>query len=337
MSLRAEDYLYLIWCYLALLLGVLGNLYVLHSTIKHNAIKMDKMSVWLIQNISVTDILHLLFLLVPILVSLHAGKVWILGSEACQVVSQYRYCAVLSNMILINILSLNKVLRCRYPLRNLHSTRRQRVAVTMVTVVLCATQPLWRWAWARSGDLAVSFSEYLCYCWDHETETTSYLFNRLDLYCAILLQIGPCSALVIMNTVLIYIAFKHSHTNVNWANVSIVVFVTGVFLASILPHFVYFLKNRQNWTDSVELRWTVATTLVSTFSNPIIYFLTNPHFRTYTTQFVSNCSRALSFRMSKVEDGCVNTKQGEFSENSKNNISGGNRDVTSKGKQQSET
>ena len=41
--------------------------------------------------------------------------------------------------------------------------------------------------------------------------------------------------------------------------------------------------------------------------------------------------------MSKVEDGCVNTRQGEFSENSKNNISGSNRDVTSKGKQQSET
>ena len=89
-----------------------------------------------------------------------------------------------------------------------------------------------------------------------------------------------------MNALLIYIAFKHTHTNVNWANVSIVVFVTGVFLASILPHFAYFLKNRQDWTDSVALRWTVATTLVSTFSNPFIYFLTNPNFRTYTTRLV---------------------------------------------------
>ena len=304
MSLTTADYLYMTWCYLSLILGVSGNLYVLHSTIKHSAIKMDKMSVWLIQNISVTDILHLLFLLLPILISLHAGKVWILGTVACEVVSQYRYCAVLSNIILINLLSLNKVLRCRYPLRNLHSTWKQRVSVTVGTVVLCATQPVWRLGWGASGDLEVSFSEYLCYCWDHETNGTSYLFNRLDLVCAILLQIGPCSALVIMNAILIYIAFKHTHTSINWSNVSIVVFVTGVFLSSILPHFVYFLENRQNWTDSAELRWTVATTFVSTFSNPIIYFLTNPTFRTHTTTLVAKYTRRFSSR--RVGDNANN-------------------------------
>ena len=116
------------------------------------------------------------------------------------------------------------------------------------------------------------------------------LFNRLDLYCAILLQIGPCSALVIMNTALVYIALKRSNTSVNWANVSVVVFVTAVFIASILPHFVYFIENRQNWTDSVELRWTVATTLVSTFSNPVIYFLTNPTFRSFTIGWITRTS-----------------------------------------------
>ncbi|KAL5263045.1 hypothetical protein ACHWQZ_G008443 [Mnemiopsis leidyi] len=311
MTLTTADYFYMIWCYIALLLGLSGNTYVLHSTIKHKAIKLDTMSVWLIQNISVTDILHLLFLLLPILLSLHSGKVWILGQVACEVVSQYRYCAVLSNMILINLLSLNKVLRCYFPLRNLYSTRKQRIAVTMATVVLCATQPLWRWGWGRSGDLAVSFSEYLCYCWDHETDTTSYLFNRLDLYCAILLQIGPCSALFIMNAALVYIALKRSHTTVNWANVSIVVFVTGVFIASILPHFVYFIKNRQNWTDSVDLRWTVATTLVSTFSNPVIYFLTNPGFRSFTIGWVTrSTSRFKSQNVRSVQVASLDTKSG---------------------------
>ena len=319
MTLTTADYFYMIWCYISLLLGISGNFYVLFSTIRHKAIKLDKMSVWLIQNISVTDILHLLFLLFPILISLHAGKVWILGQVACEVVSQYRYCAVLSNMILINLLSLNKVLRCYFPLRNLYSTRKQRIAVTVATVVLCATQPLWRWAWGRSGDLAVSFSGYLCYCWDHETDTTSYLFNRLDLYCAILLQIGPCSALVIMNTALVYIALKRSNTSVNWANVSIVVFVTAVFIASILPHFVYFIKNRQNWTDSVELRWTVATTLVSTFSNPVIYFLTNPSFRSFTIGWITrNTPKFKSHNVRVVQVQSKNMKSGESLKSTEN-------------------
>ena len=191
-------------------------------------------------------------------------------------------------MFLINLLALNKVLRCRYPLHNLHSTWKQRVFVSLLTVMVCATQPLWRWSWDVTGDLDVSFSQYLCYCWDHETPGTSYLFNRLDLYCAILLQIGPCSALVILNGLLIYTAFKRTHTHVNRATVSIVVIMTGVFLASIIPHFVYFVQNRQNWTDSVELRATVATTLVSTFTNPAIYFITNTNFRRFTIHLVTH-------------------------------------------------
>ena len=35
-----------------------GNSFTLYATIRHNAIKLDKLSVWIIQNLCVADILH---------------------------------------------------------------------------------------------------------------------------------------------------------------------------------------------------------------------------------------------------------------------------------------
>ena len=35
-----------------------GNSFTLYATVRHNAIKLDKLSVWIIQNLCVADILH---------------------------------------------------------------------------------------------------------------------------------------------------------------------------------------------------------------------------------------------------------------------------------------
>ena len=101
-----------------------------------------------------------------------------------------------------------------------------------------------------------------------------------------LLQIGPCLALLIMNTALVAIAFKKTQTAVNKGNIFIVVGVTVIFLSSTLPHFVYYLQNRDSWEDTVQLRRTIAVTFVSSFSNPVVYFLTNQRFSEFTNNFV---------------------------------------------------
>lgn len=54
----AEVIISLIWCHSSLFLGLLGNTYVLHATIAHRAIKLDKLSVWIIQNLAVTDLVN---------------------------------------------------------------------------------------------------------------------------------------------------------------------------------------------------------------------------------------------------------------------------------------
>ena len=60
-----EQVLLQIWCHVCFLLGVLGNTFVLYATIYHKAIKMDKMSVWIIQNLAASDLANCFLVLLP--------------------------------------------------------------------------------------------------------------------------------------------------------------------------------------------------------------------------------------------------------------------------------
>ena len=119
----------LLWTYFSLIFGIVGNAYVIWATVQYRAIKLDKLSVWLVfpnfyqkfdllwssncnyyaisytriivsrnyeaqawnllcrivQNLAVTDIVNSVLIMVPVLVSLHAGEKWVLGDTMCQV------------------------------------------------------------------------------------------------------------------------------------------------------------------------------------------------------------------------------------------------------------
>ena len=123
------------WGQISFLLGVLGNIFTLYATTAHNAIKLDKMSIWIIKNLAVADICNCLLVILPILLYQY-GKVsqlQIYGVKFNKIFACYRYTFLAANLLLVNILSLNKLLRCLFPLRNLVPTKRQKMFVTMTT------------------------------------------------------------------------------------------------------------------------------------------------------------------------------------------------------------
>ena len=71
-------------CYnvLVIILALLGNGVVLFGSLKHNAIKMDKVCLILIQNIAFTDIVIGLVAYLPRVIILSANK-WVLGKFMC--------------------------------------------------------------------------------------------------------------------------------------------------------------------------------------------------------------------------------------------------------------
>ena len=71
------------WVQISFILGVSGNVFVLYATIAHKAIKLDKMSIWIIKNLAVADIGNCVLVLLPILLIQH-GKLYdvlVFGSQ----------------------------------------------------------------------------------------------------------------------------------------------------------------------------------------------------------------------------------------------------------------
>ena len=85
----------------------------MHATIKHDAIKLDKMSVWIIQNLAVADILRGLFNVFPAIIVLTTGYEW---PTVCKILLAIKYCFIDANSFFVNALVVNKLYRCVVPL-----------------------------------------------------------------------------------------------------------------------------------------------------------------------------------------------------------------------------
>ena len=165
-----EYVLMVIWCTLCLILGLFGNAFVLYASTVHRAIKIDRVSRWIIETLAVADILNCLIQLIPMLivnyrilpdqntlehyqsldtyltiVSLDEknNTVWFGYNTFCEVSSTYRYLFLVVNMTLLNLLSANKLARCVSPFWNLSPGWKQRAAIPLVALVLAVGPTLW--------------------------------------------------------------------------------------------------------------------------------------------------------------------------------------------------
>ena len=135
----------IVWGTISFILGLSGNVFVLYATIVHNAIKLDKMSVWIIKNLAVADICNCVLFLLPTLLTQY-GKLTgtiVFGETFYAVMACYVYSFFVSSVFLVNFLSINKFMRCMFPLRNLNCSRLQKFCVTLFTVIVSSLPILW--------------------------------------------------------------------------------------------------------------------------------------------------------------------------------------------------
>ena len=274
-----------IWFTTSLWLGVVGNVFVLHATIFHSAIKLDKLSIWIIQNLAVCDILNCLAVLLPTTINYYNYPKWILGVKFCIVESFYVISFTVANFLLINILACNKIHRCLYPLHNLIVTRKQKLWVTFGTLVWSILVIAWSfyqvlvWEFSSLYDPITGACQIMYFIWN--------LSNAQKMViCAVIIVLGgiPCLTLVMSNIALITIALRKSNSGVNKMNIVIVLLVTICFLLSALPQV--FILIIGNVDDAIKhMAWCLS--MLSMWVNPYIYFATNNIFRKHTIRYVT--------------------------------------------------
>ena len=88
------------WSSVVTILGLLDNLTVLTSSVKYRSVKRDEISLLLIQNLVVADILHLLSGSLPTSVTCFVGR-YVLGAAYCAVSAQLTRVAIIAAVLTI--------------------------------------------------------------------------------------------------------------------------------------------------------------------------------------------------------------------------------------------
>ncbi|KAL5250966.1 hypothetical protein ACHWQZ_G016633 [Mnemiopsis leidyi] len=114
------------WSIFSIILSLLGNTTVLVSSVCYKAIKLDKVSVVLIENIAVADLGETLFVILPTTWSLLTDQRTVfsffthdsLGKVLCYAVAHLQFLFPLASLFMICALNINKLVCLTSPLRS---------------------------------------------------------------------------------------------------------------------------------------------------------------------------------------------------------------------------
>ena len=116
-------YCLMTWCLVTGIFSLLGNLTLLLSSLVSNVLKLDKVSVVLIQNLAVTGIGFTVFIILPTVGST-VEQEWIYGNGLCVVTTYVLYVLGFMTTYLIASLNISKLTVLSFPLRARHTARR---------------------------------------------------------------------------------------------------------------------------------------------------------------------------------------------------------------------
>ena len=267
-----------LWTVAHLLLCLVGNIIVLISTAKFRAIRLDPVSVALIQHLAIADVSYM-FSHAALALPGYVAKKWILGGFMCGACTVMTYVFAITSMYLICLLNLNKMLTLKYPLKSILKRRR-----TGHILAACV------WIW---GAATVTIT-WLITIWKFEFRLNILhcleLSEHEDIKQLIISTVTMIPIGIIVITTLWLMRFVHRARGLQVQGAVPLVLVSIIFIVSWLPYGLYnaviaFLPD----DDIVKYARVLATTdVISVFimyfnfsSNPVIYYFSVKSFKEF--------------------------------------------------------
>ena len=286
------------WCILTMLLSILGNTVVLIASLKDKAVKFDKVSVILIENIAAADLGDAIFIVLPTTIAILSDQAEVakffrenkFGQVVCFAVAHLQYIFPLASSIMICALNVSKVLCLVFPLQS-HT----RSSTTGCLIALAA------WSVYSIRFLAtLIIQDYPSYGYYEEgfrchiADLTKPII-LVDTVMAFLTVIIP--GLILISSLSFLLYFVHKVAGLQRQAVIVNILISSIFAISFAPYVV-----RQIWTvvgvspNSKPARtwlWLTAIFInyISCFSNPIILYLTSASFNNFVN---TKCSSAMA-------------------------------------------
>ena len=277
--LPATRYLLIIFNILIVLLGVFGNSIVLFVSKKYNALKMDKVSVVLLESLAAADILTTLMAFLPMGVTLIADQ-WVLGEVLCGFGGYFAIVPVLTEIYLIMTITCHRLHVLNNSLRT--GTLESKTGYIISSVI-------WGFAFflALLGTIQnkITFRSASLNCYsvntpsDHGTDMWTQSFLVLTVF------LIPTLTLVFGNFWILFIVAE-SHGRVGERAlpgrkaVITTALVSGCFILSYGPYIMAWVS------FSSGHKWPLWATLSGVYGpsfnvviNPFIYYWRNTGFR----------------------------------------------------------
>lgn len=249
---------------------------------------------WIIQVLSTVDLGHTLLIIFPSVLANIYNNTWPLGDLLCRLTFANKYTFLIGNVLLITLLSLNRLFRCLYPLRSASRASKPRVKASL-TLGLCLAMlvvPSWTtFITFYNRDIGfIAYSSLQSQCqFDLYLNTT---WRKADMVfekaAFAIFDFVPTIVMIGANAVLIVVAIKTQlriETQRRHQKSAIVILVTVTFLMTTLPLFIwhYFYSNSHPVAfNTFFARTILCLKMIPSFSNPLIYFANNKSFRRFT-------------------------------------------------------
>ena len=266
------------FCLLAAIMGLLGNGLVVYSSIRYNAIQLDRISIVLVRNLAVADMLYTIVVVIPITVTYFAGR-YIMGDIYCFISAHLPFIPAGVNFLTVLTITAYRLRVIAFPLRTV-SKRSIHLAILMIWIFAMAGPAV---SLGYKSNFVFAPASAKCFTTIYTNEAAAPLWGTV----LILQTIIPIILITLFNLVLLLVAYrqkkKHSpNSSVNLKGLITTLLLSGLFICSVTPFLVFTFLNGQGVKVSPALSLIAFHfTFLNVGGNPILYTITNRRFGKY--------------------------------------------------------
>ena len=280
------------WCFILGMFSILGNTLVLVAAMKYNALKLDKISVMLIENIAFADLCYALVVIAMVGWSIIEGS-WPMNDLLCEMNVYLQYSIALADINMIWVLNVAKLTCIIYPLHARSRSKNTGYLVAASMWVLANIYPLQCAVMRRP--VYFDYRSYRC-AYLHTLDLWEWL-DPLNVFIFLLIP-----NIIVIVTAIWLLVYAHKMVGIHKQAVITMLTVSLVFCVSYAPIGVYFVAEKwiieaagegkhDDFLYSKLYRYGMMLKFLNNSANPVIYYATITSFREFVRERVFKLRR----------------------------------------------
>jgi hypothetical protein len=271
--------------FLILLTSSVGDTTILLASIKHKALKLNKLIVVTIHHITVCNLLTSATVVLPRMVSLVAER-WIFRNWLCHILGYTNYYLLTVSVLLLCAMTTTKVFVFKYPLKA-RFTAEKNSQIMCGAVWACSCLIPLLFLLVDQDDVTFGYRVYGCV---YRFNSSTWV-SLVPLYVILILiipniQVISCTVMMVRRIIKANKVSNSLGRSPRYQGIVTVVLTALSFVVLHLPQGIYLLAEdyvpqSNTHFHSYFYRLAVSLSYVNTFSNFFIYNMTVPSFRAF--------------------------------------------------------